>query len=205
MRGRGNRVLQQRRRPSNRTSHGCIACDTFSLIAPIHDKVILGRRQNARSAAEKPPGHKRKYCATIDNQGVTRSPVCCSAAATGVFGRTSRETISRSEMGEAIARSGYPLEQRVEQQLSRRSYFVEPSDAFLDPDTQKSGELDMYASGVYGLFRDWDSLLTVELLCECENNAQPVAFFVRKTDMPELGYFNIKMAGTPQSSSLGTW
>ena len=45
MGGRGSRVFQQGQRPTNRTNHGCIACNTFSLIAPIHARVILTERQ----------------------------------------------------------------------------------------------------------------------------------------------------------------
>jgi len=43
--GRGNRVLQQGQRPSNHTGHGCIAWEDSSLIARVHDKVILERKR----------------------------------------------------------------------------------------------------------------------------------------------------------------
>jgi hypothetical protein len=67
----------------------------------------------SRSAAEKPSSRKRNYCATIENQGVTRYPVCRGMAATGVFGRTPRSCPTVS--GQRFTACGSRLTAQCEQ------------------------------------------------------------------------------------------
>ena len=62
-------------------------------------------------------------------------------------------TISVKQLREAIQRSGYLLEQRVEPIITERGYYVETNPVFRDADTGKSREIDMRALGAVSLYR----------------------------------------------------
>jgi hypothetical protein len=92
--------------------------------------------------------------------------------------------ISEHEMRQALLRSGYLLEHRIETTLRRQGWYVDASHAYRDADTGKSRELDLYA------IRWWEiktktknrrgDRVWVELLIECVNNSQPVAFLTKR-------------------------
>jgi hypothetical protein len=102
--------------------------------------------------------------------------------------------ITAQEMDEALKRSGYLLESRIEAYLDNRHYHVQASAPVADPVTGKSRELDLYAIG------ETDFSLSVHhvMLIECVNNSQPFAFITK--EQQHLAAFDlpcIKMAGIP--------
>jgi hypothetical protein len=92
----------------------------------------------------------------------------------------SPKKISVPEMGEALGRSGYLLESRIERVLRSARFDVEPSWTYPDPETRKARELDLVASCDMWLDRGsrfhW---VGYEMFIECVNNAQPLVFFTR--------------------------
>jgi hypothetical protein len=102
--------------------------------------------------------------------------------------------ITEPEMIGAIERSGYPIEQRVAKVVREHGYLVQASPAYTDPDTGKSREYDISGIKVSMLDRvTMDSVWTV-LVCECENNEQPVVFF---TSESLLAFMSMKYSGLP--------
>ena len=77
--------------------------------------------------------------------------------------------ISAKQMREAIRRSGYLLEQRVEPIITDSGYYVETNPAFRDAETGKSCEIDVRATSGVGVFRKEGDFIFPVLLCECEN------------------------------------
>ncbi|MBI3646468.1 MAG: hypothetical protein HY233_10950 [Acidobacteriales bacterium] len=55
--------------------------------------------------------------------------------------------ISLEETKDALLRSGYLLEHRIEDLLRQKAYYVEANEAYPDPESGKSRELDIYAIG----------------------------------------------------------
>ena len=58
---------------------------------------------------------------------------------------TEMKRISLEETKDALLRSGYLLEHRLETLLRQKDYYVETNEAYPDPETAKSRELDIYA------------------------------------------------------------
>jgi len=56
-----------------------------------------------------------------------------------------REKISRSEIRDALLRSGYLLESRIESRLREHWGYVETNASYQDPETGKSREFDVYS------------------------------------------------------------
>jgi hypothetical protein len=106
-------------------------------------------------------------------------------------------SISTEQMKEAIQRSGYLLEQRVEQILSKAGYYVETNPVFPDPDTGKSREFDISALSATRIYKGGYNFVFPALICECENNAQPVAFFVKESPISFLHHYEVKLSGIP--------
>ena len=104
--------------------------------------------------------------------------------------------ITEKEMEDSILRSGYLLEQRVEVVLEKNFYFVTTNDAYPDPVTGKSREIDINALSAFKLSKDLDFLFS-RFLCECENNHQPVVFFVKDSPVTFLNSIYLKCAGLP--------
>lgn len=86
-------------------------------------------------------------------------------------------------MRSALLRSGYLLEARVADILDvDQGFQVEANFAYADPVSGKQRELDMLASRsqVYHAGAGGDSaIVSIELLVECHNNPQPIAFIHR--------------------------
>lgn len=106
------------------------------------------------------------------------------------------EKINKREMADAIFRSGYLLEQRAQRILHNRGYFVSANDSYVDPDTGKSREIDIYATGAEQISRDREFIFPM-LICECENNPQPMVAFVEESPISFLNYREAKIAGIP--------
>ena len=113
----------------------------------------------------------------------------------------STERISPDEMTDAILRSGYLLERRVATVLGKAGYKVVTNRGFTDPEpdkeTGKSREYDVlafkdisvYGSGLHGIFPT--------LICECENNPQPIVFFVKEKQTFEPLIDEVRVSGVP--------
>jgi hypothetical protein len=111
--------------------------------------------------------------------------------------------ITRKEAKDAVLRSGYLLESRVEATLRELIYNVQASAPFSDPKTGVSREMDIYALGAFPVFpgrqllrKEW---LFAGLLIECVNNSQPLAFIVKEPQM-DTGFLHaehVKVAGVP--------
>jgi len=106
-------------------------------------------------------------------------------------------TISTKQMREAIKQSGYLLEQRVEPIIRNAFGYVETNPIYKDPDTDKSCELDIYALSASRVYKNDMSFIFPILLCECENNSQPVVFFIGDTFLPFFGKHDLKLSGIP--------
>jgi hypothetical protein len=117
----------------------------------------------------------------------------------------SESNISAEQMHDAIVRSGYLLEQRLKAKIERYGYFVE-TNQHPDPETGISREYDISAMSGVQLTRNRMDFVFPYIICECENNAQPVVFF--KTDSPISFLFHreVKFSGIPvQILRNGSW
>lgn len=108
--------------------------------------------------------------------------------------------IADDEIKDALMRSGYLLESRLETVLLDRKFTVEANGAYVDPSTKKSREVDLMGMQFrfLGTQEKRGSIGTV-LIIECINNSQPVAFFTKKytKEGSRLSNSSISMAGTP--------
>lgn len=104
--------------------------------------------------------------------------------------------ITTKEIKESILRSGYLLEQRVESVLGKHGYFVTANAAYPDPLTGKSREIDIDAISAFKISREYDFIFS-KLLCECENNKQPIAFFIKESPISFMHHEEVKCAGLP--------
>jgi hypothetical protein len=105
--------------------------------------------------------------------------------------------ISTKQMREAIQRSGYLLEQRVEAILTKKGYYTQTNPVFPDPDTGKSREFDIDAISLEQIYKKGFNFVFPILLCECVNNPQPIAFFTREPLVPFLHHEQVKASGIP--------
>ena len=106
-------------------------------------------------------------------------------------------SISTKQMRDAIQRSGYLLEQRVATILTKEWGFAETNLVFPDPDTGKSRELDISAISATQIYKKGFNFVFPILLCECENNPQPVAFFTKESLISFMHHEQAKVSGIP--------
>jgi len=106
-------------------------------------------------------------------------------------------TISTKQMKEAIKKSGYLLEQRVERILTNAGYYVETNPVFPDPETGKSKEYDISAISATRIYKKGYNFVFPVLICECENNAQPIVFFTKESPVSFLHHYEVKVSGIP--------
>lgn len=101
--------------------------------------------------------------------------------------RTSH-VLSEDQMKDALKRSGYLLEQRVEHYLKKQRYHIATENYFVDHDTKKLREIDLIAEKEDVAYasekRKYGGVFSYKLVCECENNPHPVIFFLTKTKEP---------------------
>lgn len=109
--------------------------------------------------------------------------------------------INSEQVRNALLRSGYLLEARLETIIRKTAYLVETNISYPDPATQKSRELDLYALHVYPIGLNPGGSLVPTLLIECVNNPQPLAFIMKQPlgGPPYEGLY-IKRAGLPMST-----
>lgn len=122
---------------------------------------------------------------------------------------SSQSAITIDEIRDALKRSGYLLEARIESKLLSRGYFAGANSAYLDPDSGKSRELDISAIAAQKAGpEDFDWLFPV-LLIECVNNPQPIAFITKAPVIPSLHSEQVRLSGLPvkllASSSAQRW
>jgi hypothetical protein len=104
--------------------------------------------------------------------------------------------ISLAEIKEAVSCSGYLLEQHVETVIGKHGYFVTANAAYPDPSTGKSREIDIDAISAFKLSRKLEFIFP-RLLCECENNRQPIVFFIKESPISFMYHEEVKCAGLP--------
>lgn len=108
------------------------------------------------------------------------------------------QRVSRQQAEEALLRSGYLLESRLETVIYESGpYFVEANKAYPDPYTGKSRELDLYAMALRRAGPEEFDWLVPVILIECVNNPQPIAFITKQPIGSDMHRYEIKMAGLP--------
>ena len=109
--------------------------------------------------------------------------------------------VSTKQMKDVIQRSGYLLEQRVERVFAEEGFKVLTNPVYPDPETGKTREIDIVAFSVNGVFdKGFNAILPV-LLCECENNSQPIVFFTKKPPLTWLHDEEVKVSGILRQNS----
>jgi len=107
------------------------------------------------------------------------------------------DRISSEEIKDALTRSGYLLESRLEKVLQENGFYVEANSAYLDSETTKSRELDLYAMNGYVVNPQNYEFLYSNLIIEAVNNPQPIAFITKESQIAPLYCEDIKVAGLP--------
>jgi len=124
-----------------------------------------------------------------------------SGANLGVFNKMSNsdgnQKISVQELKESIKKSGYLIEQRVESIIKERGYYVQANSVFRDEETGKSREIDLEALAGIQIYRKGYNFLFPYIICECENNSQPVVFFQREMFTDLMFHDEFKCSGIP--------
>lgn len=105
--------------------------------------------------------------------------------------------ITPSEMRKALLRSGYLIEQRCEDIMRERIFLVETNTAYPDEFTGKSRELDIKATCFEKAGPGEVDFLSGVILCECQNNIQPIVFFTKQPIAGILHCYEIKLSGMP--------
>ena len=103
--------------------------------------------------------------------------------------------ISHDQIRDALRRSGYLLEYRIEQVLGRYGYAVEANQAYPDPITGKSRELDIAAISAEPISSDYRNTIWPRLLVECVCNPQPIAFITKNPIAPTAHIYDLKFSG----------
>src|SRR5690242_9469016 len=102
-------------------------------------------------------------------------------------------------MRDALLRSGYLLEMRVQALLQARGWSADTSVVYPDPITGKSRELDVRAYWFMREIAPWTgtlSPLTGQIMAECVNNPQPVVLVMGLPD--KYRYYDLRFGGHPQ-------
>ena len=96
-----------------------------------------------------------------------------------------RSTITRAEALDALKRSGYLLETRLESVLRAAEFRVEANNLIPDP-TATRRELDLWAGWAkcFTFGSDGNGMLSMELVIECVNPPQPIAFITKERSEP---------------------
>ncbi len=107
------------------------------------------------------------------------------------------DKISIDQVEEALGRSGYLLESRLEKVLRENGFYVEANSSYLDSETGKSRELDLFAMNGYGIGSNEVEYIFSVLLIEAVNNPQPIAFITKESQISPLHREDILVAGLP--------
>ncbi len=108
-----------------------------------------------------------------------------------------KATISLDEIKDALQRSGYLVESRIEALLRRRGYYVSPNVGYLDPITGKARELDIHALQAFRAGKRRTDFVWSLCLIECVNSPLPIAFFTKADPVAFMRRELIRVAGLP--------
>jgi hypothetical protein len=104
-------------------------------------------------------------------------------------------SISKDEIADALRRSGYLIEYRIEDVLRGQGYHVSANTTYPDPITRKPRELDLSAI-IAERARDKDWVFALCLI-ECVNNPYPLAFLTKEPEVPTAHVYDIFVSGLP--------
>ena len=104
--------------------------------------------------------------------------------------------INKSQARQALLRSGYLLESRIENILSEKGYNVDANAVYTDPLTKKSREIDLYAMGAKRVWKE-EHFVFPCFLIECINNPQPITFITKEAQIPFSFHNDLKISGLP--------
>ncbi len=105
--------------------------------------------------------------------------------------------ISPADAKDALLRSGYLLESRVEAVLRHAHYYVQANASYQDPLTGKSREYDLYVMTAEKVGPGESDYLFPVLLIECVNNPQPLALLTKEPMAAFLHRDEVKLSGLP--------
>jgi len=106
------------------------------------------------------------------------------------------DSINEKEMEEAIKKSGYILEQNVATLLNDSGYTVYTNRKFMDLETSKSLESDVYAYRDISIYENKTYGLYPTLICECKNSL-PIVFLINDDRVIEPIQSEIYVSGIP--------
>jgi hypothetical protein len=103
---------------------------------------------------------------------------------------------TKEEMLDALERSGYPMEQRVESLLISQGFEVEPNHRYRDPESGSAREIDIRAHGLVLAGEETEQLFAASIVfVECENNSQPVVVFTKPERVDQANIASVKQSG----------
>jgi hypothetical protein len=102
-----------------------------------------------------------------------------------------------TDIEDALRRSGYLMEYRIEEILRNLHFNVEANKTYPDPFTQKPRELDLSATAVEPISSSYKHLIFASFLIECINNPYPMAFFTKDPIAPISHLYDILISGLP--------
>lgn len=105
--------------------------------------------------------------------------------------------ITLEEAKQALLRSGYLLESRIEAVFRRKAYYVEANSVFPDPSTGTSREIDVYALTTTRAGPGDTDFLFTAFLIECINNREPLVLITKEPLVGFLHHYEIKVSGLP--------
>jgi hypothetical protein len=111
-------------------------------------------------------------------------------------------------MRDALLRSGYLLELRVESMLREHWGYVEANATYPDRETGTSREFDIFALRALGARANSLDFIWGSLLIECVNNPQPLVVLTKEPLAGFLHHYEIKVSGLPTkvlNSKNGNW
>lgn len=115
------------------------------------------------------------------------------------------DKVTRAEMKDALLRSGYLLELRVESKLREFCGYAEANATYPDPETGKSREFDLFGLTAHKAgVSDYDYIFGA-LLVECINNPQPLVILTKEPIVGFLHHQEVKMAGIPVKIPNEKW
>ena len=109
----------------------------------------------------------------------------------------SEDAITIAEGKDALTRSGYLLESRVEQLLRRSDYYANANQSYVDPTTGRSREIDIFAIRFAPPPQGVVQHIFAVLLIECVNNPHPLGVITKNPVIPEMHHHEIKVSGLP--------
>jgi hypothetical protein len=92
---------------------------------------------------------------------------------------------TNEEIKEALAQSGYLMEQEVATQLEKLGYHVWTNAPFQDPDEGKSREMDVRAVQRFAYDEERKVSAFVEVIAECKNSDNPYVFITRAKNISD--------------------